>query len=197
MNQYKDIEQTGLANLETVKSYIDKSGQLELTLIRRWFTSNTSIGKLYIDGLLYCYTLEDVTREGEKVKKETAIPYGMYNVLMTVSGIAYKWKTPGNLLPLLENVPGFSGIRIHPGQKKGHTEGCILVGFTRSVDEIGRSTAAFWPLFDLLRYCHQRGYPVKIRITNHDRQIAIAFLVVGAIVALFFLCRYLFNTFLK
>ncbi len=197
MAEYKDIERSGLANLQTVKSHLDKVGELELVLIRRWFTPNTSIGKLYIDGLLYCYTLEDVTREEEKIKKETAIPYGIYKVLMTVSGIAYKWNTQGSLLPLLVDVPDFSGIRIHPGQQKGHTEGCILPGFTRSVDKIGKSTNAFWPLFELLLYCHQKNYPVKIKVTNHERQMSIAFLIVLGLAVLFFVVRFLIKYFIK
>ena len=33
----------------------------------------------------------------------------------------------GVVLPLLENVPGRSGIRIHTGTKPEHSKGCILV----------------------------------------------------------------------
>lgn len=193
MKSWQDIEAKGLENLRRVKATLDDVREINLALTRRWFTTNTSIGKLSVNGLLYCYTLEDVTREGEKIKKETAIPYGVYLVLMTVSAIAYKWNTPGNLLPLLKDVPKFSGIRIHPGTKKGNTEGCVLVGFTRSEDEIGKSQAAFWPLFDLLLYAHDKGYPVKIKVTNHERQVTTVLLVVFGGIMLLLLIRYLLN----
>lgn|GEM_PF-911382 len=191
---WTDMETAGSANLKAVKNGLDTVRRLELKLVRRWLTSNTSIGKLSLNGLPYCYTLEDVTRSGEKIRKETAIPYGTYPVLMTVSGIAYKWNTPGNLLPLLSDVPDFSGIRIHPGTKKENTEGCILTGFTRSTDQIGKSEAAFWPLFELIRYAAEQGYPVVIRITNYDKQVLAVLAVVFGLIALFFIARYIIQT---
>lgn len=190
--QWENIEGEGLANIATVKNRLPLAGKLQVRLVRRWFTSNTSIGKLYLNGLLYCYTLEDVSRAAAepKVYGETAIPYGTYNVLMTVSGIAYKWKTPGNILPLIDKVPGFSGIRIHPGVRKEHTLGCVLVGFTRTLDEIGASQKAFWPLFDLMSYANQQGYPITIEVTNEEKKTAsVAALVIFCGVALFLIVR--------
>jgi hypothetical protein len=51
------------------------------------------------------------------------------------------------MLPILMNVPNFEGVRIHPGNSNHDTEGCILVGTTRSVDFIGNSRKAFNKLF--------------------------------------------------
>jgi len=72
---------------------------------------------------------------------QTAIPVGTYQIIITPS------KRFGRLLPLLVSVPDFDGIRIHPGNKAEDTEGCILVGKTRSSDFIGRSREAFDELF--------------------------------------------------
>ena len=62
---------------------------MELRLERKWFTPNSTIGELSIDGALQCFTLEDVFREGDifavKVPGATAIPEGTYDVVVTLS----------------------------------------------------------------------------------------------------------------
>ena len=103
-------------------------------------TDNSTIGELTIDGKFECYTLEDKERD-VKIKCETAIPKGTYKVIINQSNRFKK------LLPLLLNVPNFEGVRIHPGNTNHDTEGCILVGRTRSKDFIGQSRKAFATLF--------------------------------------------------
>ena len=98
------------------------------------------IGELTIDGIWQCYTLEDLERD-VKIKGETAIPKGTYKVIINQSN---RFK---RLLPLLLDVPGFEGVRIHSGNTNHDTEGCILVGRTRSDDFIGQSRKAFDSLF--------------------------------------------------
>jgi hypothetical protein len=103
-------------------------------------TENSTIGELLIDGVWECYTLEDKERD-VKIKSETAIPRGTYKVIINQSN---RFK---RLLPLLLNVPNFEGVRIHSGNTNHNTEGCILVGRTRSKDFIGQSRKAFDSLF--------------------------------------------------
>ena len=109
---------------------------MELSLIRKEFTTESTIGDLLIDGKFYSFTLEDMYRD-KNIKGVTAIPYGTYEVIINFSN---RFQKP---MPLLLNVPGFYGIRIHNGYKAEHTEGCILVGFTKSKDFIGNSKSAF------------------------------------------------------
>jgi hypothetical protein len=109
---------------------------MELSLIRKEFTTESTIGDLLIDGKFYSFTLEDMYRD-KKIKSVTAIPYGVYEVIINFSN---RFQRP---MPLLLNVPGFDGIRIHNGNKAEHTEGCILVGFTKGKDFIGNSKSAF------------------------------------------------------
>ena len=92
-----------------------------LTLIRDTFTTAETLGKLYIDRKLFCDTLEPPTVPNARHPKG-AIPEGWYKVTVT--------RSPkfGRLLPLLHYVPGFEGIRIHAGNNRDHTSGCILVG---------------------------------------------------------------------
>jgi hypothetical protein len=105
---------------------------MKLTLERDVFSSNWTQGKLYIDGVFFCYTLEDrdrwlesETKSEGKVYGKTAIPRGEYVVQLTHSNRFNK------VLPLLLNVPHFTGIRIHAGNTHADTDGCILVGMDR------------------------------------------------------------------
>lgn len=98
---------------------------MKLTLKRIYFAEKYTIGKLYIDGVYFCDTLEDKYRDLTKEKKvmhETAIPFGTYEVIVNLSP---KFKRE---LPRLLNVPYFEGILIHSGLYPSHTSGCILVG---------------------------------------------------------------------
>jgi hypothetical protein len=87
-----------------------------------------TIGRLYVDGEYFCDTLEDRVRnlrKEAKVAGETAIPDGRYKVTITMS------PRFGRLLPLLHDVPQFTGVRIHSGNTAKDTQGCILVGFNK------------------------------------------------------------------
>lgn len=100
-----------------------------LTLIRTDATPSETLGKLYIDGKPYCDTLEPPTVPNAQHPKG-CIPQGWYRLSVT--------KSPkfGRLLPILHMVPGFEGIRIHAGNNRDHTAGCILVGelYSRPMD---------------------------------------------------------------
>ena len=108
---------------------------MKLLIKRLHKTQNSIIGELSIDGKFECYTLEDVERES-KIYGKTAIPKGTYEIVMTMSNRFKK------IMPLLLNVEGFEGVRIHSGNSAKNTEGCILLGTTRSVDFIGGSRQA-------------------------------------------------------
>ena len=94
---------------------------MKLRLVREVLHKDYTMGTLYDEVGIVCATLEDAVRD-KKVYGETAIPYGEYEVRVTISP---RFKTP---LPLLLNVPNFEGVRIHAGNTKDDTEGCILVG---------------------------------------------------------------------
>jgi len=113
---------------------------MKIEIKRLYKTTNSTIGELLVDGIWECYTLEDIERP-VKIKGETAIPRGTYKIIINQSNRFKK------LLPLFLNVPNFEGVRIHPGNTNHDTEGCILVGRTRSKDFIGQSRKAFDSLF--------------------------------------------------
>ena len=112
-----------------------------LNLKRKNHTIECTIGALYVDDVFECYTLEDTVRD-TKIAGVTAIPKGSYKVIIDMSN---RFK---RLLPLLLDVPGFEGVRIHPGNTAKDTEGCILVGMSElNGSSIGSSRIAFDALF--------------------------------------------------
>ena len=133
---------------------------MELKLQRFLFGKKDTIGKLYIDDVYFCYTLEDTVRGfGVKIPGETAIPAGTYEVVIDEST---RFK---RLMPHILNVPMFEGIRIHKGNTDVDTEGCILLGKTfdkTHEDFIGQSKIAFDGFFALLKVGVTEG---KVTIT--------------------------------
>lgn len=89
-------------------------------------STETTISDVYVNGKYYCYVLEDMVRDllkdgSGKVYGKTAIPAGKYRVKLTYS---YRFK---RLLPELFDVEYFEGIRIHGGNTKFDTLGCLCV----------------------------------------------------------------------
>lgn len=142
-----------------------KGAVVRLKLERTWCGSKCTIGTLYVDGKAECFTLEDQRREVKgkpvsewKVPAQTAIPAGVYNIVVTPSN---RFKRE---LPLLENVPGFVGVRIHPGNTAEDTEGCILVGQAKGPDSVTESRRAFDKLFTKIRESLGCGEKVTIEV---------------------------------
>lgn len=120
---------------------------MKMELKRIYMNKDYTIGKLYIDGLYFCDTLEDQVRDLSKEKKvyaETAIPAGTYKVAVTYSP-AFRRR-----LPLLYKVPQFTGIRIHRGNTHTDTAGCILVGENKVVGKVINSTGYELKLTELI-----------------------------------------------
>jgi hypothetical protein len=118
---------------------------------------NCTLGKLFVNDLYECHTLEDIVRpDGEKVFGQTAIPAGTYKVVITFSDHFQRD------LPLLLDVPDFEGVRIHPGNVAKDTEGCLLVGEGAGVDAITQSRAAFDVLWTKIRDAIGAGEEVEI-----------------------------------
>ncbi len=113
-----------------------------LQLVRYEFQPTRTFGKLAQDGVFLCYTLED----GPQQSLKGPIPVGGYRV-----DLSYSPKF-NRILPLLDAVPGYEGIRIHAGNTEKDTEGCILVGEHRDDVEIINSRAALQHLLELVKF---------------------------------------------
>jgi len=110
------------------------------------FKDTHTVGKMYVDGVYECYTLEDAVRNGTKVLGKTAIPIGTYKLIIDAST---RFKQD---MPHILDVPDFTGVRIHAGNTSADTDGCILLGSTwAGKDFIGNSKIAYKKFFDKLK----------------------------------------------
>ena len=107
------------------------------TLLLARTQSNTvcTQGKLSVDGVFSCYTLEPPIEDPPV--KPRAIPPGTY--LFTIS-YSEKHKY---IVPLLESIPDFECVEIHVGNWPSDTLGCILVGTDSGTNAVYRSREAF------------------------------------------------------
>jgi hypothetical protein len=117
---------------------------MQLSLKRKKFSPDYTLGELYLNGTFFCYTCEDAVRS-VKIPGKTAIPAGRYGIIMNMSARF------GKIMPLLLNVPGFDGVRIHAGNSAADTEGCILLGFTLLDSGVANSRAACAKLYPILQ----------------------------------------------
>ena len=130
---------------------------MNLKLTRFEFGDTYTIGKLYVDNVFECYTLEDKVRPlEEKILNKTAIPAGTFKVIIDMSN---RFKKE---MPHILNVPGFEGVRIHSGNTDKDTEGCILLGTTWTKGNfIGNSKIAFNSFFKKLLTAKEAVITIK------------------------------------
>ena len=134
---------------------------MELILKRIALKETYTIGHLYVDGKYFCDTCEDKVRDltkEQKVYSETAIPYGKYQICLSISP---KFK---RLLPKLLNVPHFEGILIHRGNTAADSAGCILVGENKEVGKVLNSTVTEQRFVDLMKKAKDKGEDIWITI---------------------------------
>ena len=154
---------------------------MNILVDRKWKKESYTIGKLYIDGVAFCETLEDTDRglsntmpleEIKSIKKAgiTAIPSGTYKINMDIVSSKFS-KSPwyiknchGAKVPRLENVPGYAGILIHTGNTASDTEGCILVGQNKAKGKVLNSKDTFLQLYNKMYAVHQKNETIEITI---------------------------------
>lgn len=113
------------------------------------FKENYTIGRLYVDDIYICDTIEDKVRElntaEDKVYGKTAIPAGTYPADLYFS------RKFGYTVVRLFKVPFFEGIYIHKGNTEKDSLGCIIVGYNDKVGWVSRPTKAMTKIVDTLR----------------------------------------------
>ena len=151
---------------------------MKLKINRKWPKSGYVIGVFYVSGVRLCESLEDTDRgllqnmpTGKinqlKLKGKTAIPKGTYRVTLSVSP-KFKdriWgKKYGGLVPEILNVNGFSGVRIHPGNRASDTDGCPLIGDNTAVGRLTNSTKRYYELMEKIMPAWQNGEEIVLEI---------------------------------
>ena len=150
---------------------------MEIKLHRIYRGSKYTIGKLYVvdrdKEIFVSDTIEDADRlyyGKPKIKGETAIPCGRYEVVQNVFSNRFGNRTfyknlCGGYVPRLLNVPQFDGVLIHCGNSASDTEGCILVGLNKVVGNVVDSQKTFSKLMkDYLLPAKRKGEKVYITI---------------------------------
>ncbi len=142
---------------------------LLLRLIRETYTSQTTLGKLFVDGVFFGYTLEDTVRAfGIKVPQHTAIPAYIYQVKLNYS------PQFGRIMTLIYNMEDesifalgirFTGIRFHGGNRHTDTEGCILIAKNRISDAVIQGSLVK-ELYQIVRSAEELGKNIILEVIN-------------------------------
>ena len=110
---------------------------INLLIIRDTFTKDSTIGKLFLNGELFCETLELPYLDNQR--RISCIPAGQYFVRLRYPRES---ATRNYLHLLVQNVPDRDYILFHIGNKPDHSQGCILVGLKRQQDFVNNSKRA-------------------------------------------------------
>lgn len=143
---------------------------MKLTIKRTITRNSYTLGKLYVDGVYFCDTLEDKDRgltqnmsveqiKSIKVPGETAIPKGTYGVTLDVvspkfSKYPFYMQTCGGKLPRLIDVKGYEGVLIHvaDGPKRDSlVQGCIGIGNLSAEEYLMNGKKVFAELYNKLK----------------------------------------------
>ena len=153
---------------------------MKLLLNRKFKGQSYTIGDLFVNGTLFCNTLEDKDRDLndnmslqqiQQIKRPTitAIPTGTYKIAMDIisprfqSNQFYKSACDGKL-PRLLNVKGFEGVLIHCGNTDKDSAGCILVGENKAQGQVLNSKATFQKLYKVLKEAYDKKEDITIQI---------------------------------
>jgi hypothetical protein len=121
--------------MDSSKNTEDKG--VNLLIIRDEFTDKSTIGKLFLNGEMFCDTLELPYLDNQR--RISCIPEGEYKVRLRT---ARESSTRDYLHLLVQDVPARSYILVHIGNFPKDTKGCILVGQSRQQDCVNNSTLA-------------------------------------------------------
>lgn len=139
-----------------------------------------TIGKVYINGVYLCDSIEDKDRglkqsmslseiRNIKIPKQTAIPSGNYEVTLNVKSPTFSQKQfyknyCDGRVPRLLNVPGFDGILMHCGSTQNSSAGCIILGYNTVVGRVTNSETAFKIFYSNLKTASDKGERITITI---------------------------------
>lgn len=154
---------------------------MELTVVRKWKKDKYTIGELLVNNVKFSETLEDTDRglkdtmplseiKAKKIYGKTAIPTGTYNIRMDIVSPKYNQKLwakhscNGGKMPRLENVKGYDGVLIHPGNNPESTYGCLLVGRNTIKGGLTESRNTFLKLYNMMYAAYKRGEKIRLTI---------------------------------
>ena len=134
---------------------------MKLDVYRLTETDRSIIGRLTVDGQMFCFTLEP-SRLHPVHAGHPCISCGVFKVKLSMSPHF------GYITPEILDVPGRTSIRMHKGNEPKDSLGCTLVGESHgpAPDWISGSKDAFDRLIVLCVTAEARGE--EITIEYHD-----------------------------
>lgn len=154
---------------------------LELLIERYDYGKDYTEGKFYVDGMFFGESMEPLSRHlsnsmplseirKKKVYGKTAIPTGRYELEWRVSpslkdrSYAKKY---GGKFPYLKNVPGWTGVMVHPFNYGTESKGCVAVGEKWKPGVVINATKGYQDLMDFyLIPAFERGQKVYVTIVE-------------------------------
>lgn len=156
---------------------------MQILVYRKYKKDTYTIGEIYINGNLFCSSLEDrdrfLTQEMSldtinslKVYGQTAIPAGTYSVSLDIvspkfSKIPFYQQVCNGKLPRILNVPGFEGILFHVADGPRGAEllhGCIGVGKNKIKGGLLDGKETFIRLYTKMEEANNRGEKIIVTI---------------------------------
>jgi len=149
---------------------------MKLHLERFGYGTDSTLGRLTLDGTDHiCYTIED-ERRAVKVAGETCIPVGVYSIkLRTEGGLTKKYakRFPEMHMGMLwlQSVADFQFVYLHIGNDDDDTEGCPLTVTTPHVGADGEFTGsgskiAYVKLYKMIVQAMHDGEEVVIAVSE-------------------------------
>jgi len=153
---------------------------MKLTVKRFADNGDTTLGAFYIDGVFQCFTVEDEERD-TKVKGETRVPNGIYDVSLRASGgfhnrYAKKYGSMHEGMLCIHNAPDwkiekdgmtFQYILIHTGNTDNHTMGCLLLNDAVSGSTYSGSSSV---------NAYKKAYPKIVKALNSGQSVTIEYI---------------------
>lgn len=146
---------------------------MKFQLERLFFKDSYTIGNFFVDfekekSWEYLFNMlepqnRDFNKDGDlkdpgegKINGKTAIPFGTYKFKL-IQSPCFKMK-----VPLLLDVPGFTSVEIHIGNKAKDTRACLLPGNNLIKGKVLHSTECFEKLMALLEASGQTEWKLEI-----------------------------------
>lgn len=156
---------------------------MNILVYRKYKKDSYTIGEIYIDGELFCSSLEDKDRaltqgmsentiKSIKVYGQTAIPTGSYEVSLDIvspkfSQMPFYQDVCKGKLPRLLDVPGFDGILFHVADGPRGAEllhGCIGVGENKIKGGLLNGKETFRKLYKKMEEAKNKGENITVTI---------------------------------
>jgi len=136
-----------------------------LVKIERIAEDNLStLGRLYVNGLGLCYTLEDAWHKS-KIAGKTRIPAGTYKLgLRKVGGFNNRYQVDSRFKAIHKgmievlDVPNYKYILFHCGNTNKDTAGCILMGSSYTVRNLNTANEEY--IVSRSAVAYKKVYPV-------------------------------------